>query len=249
MIVLMATTGIAACGGDDDAGSASEPNSDGDDEGDESTTTTEAGAVDGDLSELLERQEDAVIKVTYDDGDDGFVIAQDHDKRAVTTGDTVIISDGERTITCDDLDTEPTCTEIPEGVEDLATFGLGFFGSVAQGLAEAADSLDGAETSDEEIAGRDATCVEYDARAVLGDIADDLDLGTDVIPEGSARVCVDNETGFLLEFSTEAGNGDESEHIIATKVEEPSDSDFEPPAEVRATPDLGSIDDLIEQNT
>ena len=252
LVTTLAVAGLGACGSDDDSSDSTEQTDRTDAPDDDADDTTETSTPSGggdDLSELLGRRRDAVIKVTYDDGDEGFTIAQDGDRRSVRTGDSVIITDGDRTISCDDLDAEPACSEVPEGFGDIAALGLGFLDVIADGLVQAADTLDG-QTSDAEIAGRDATCVEYDAASLLGEIAEQLGESVDDdAPEGSARVCVDDESGFLLELSTE---GDESDRLIATEVGAPSDADFEPPAEVQPAPDLDdlgdvNIDDLLEQ--
>ena len=50
----------------------------------------------------------------------------------------------------------------------------------------------------------------------------------------SARVCVDNESGFLLEFSTDK---DATDNLIAIEVTEPTAADFEPPVPLSELPD------------
>ena len=143
LVLIITTAGIAACGGDDDDQSSGSPSTDESqvDTGDSSDTTD---APSGDLADLLERQKDAVIKVTYKRGDDEFTIAQDHEKRAITSGNSKVIVTDDGTINCDDLDTTPTCLDVPEGVDSLVNVGLSFYNVVAQSLADASGVLPGA---------------------------------------------------------------------------------------------------------
>jgi hypothetical protein len=232
IVVTFAIAGFAACGGDDDDSSASDaPDNTQVDASDESAPTNDS-APSEELSDLLERQNDAVIKVTYRRGDDEFTIAQDHEKRAITSGDTKVIATEDATINCSDLDTEPTCLDVPEGVDSLVNVGLSFYNVVAQSLATAADSVSGLETTQDEVAGRDATCAEADTNTFLSELTEGL--GDVDLPSMSARVCVDNETGYLLEFSSD---NNPTDNLIAIEVSEPSDSDFEPPVPLTDVPE------------
>jgi hypothetical protein len=226
IVLLVATGGLAACGDGDDDDDASEAPTTARASGDATDESTLGSESSDSLADLLERQEDAVIKITYRRGDDEFTIAQDHEKRAIRSGGTLVITTGEATVNCTEVDTNPTCLDVPEGVDSLVNLGLSFYNVVARGLAAAADTLPGLETTPDEVAGRAATCADADTSQILSDLAQGL--GDVDLPSTSARVCIDNESGYLLEFSTD---GDPSDNLVAIEVGEPSDDDFEPPVE------------------
>jgi hypothetical protein len=234
-VLVIATAGIAACGGDDDDQSADSSTTAESQVGTGKTTETDASTA-HDLSDLLKRQDDAVIKITYKRGNDQFTIAQDHEKRSVTDGKTKVIVTDDGTINCDNIDTTPTCLDVPEGVDSLVNVGLSFYNVIAQGLADASDKLPGLKTTQDEVAGRKATCAEADSNAFLQGLADSLQ-GLE-LPSLTARICVDNETGYLLEFST---GQDATDDLVAIEVTEPSAADFKPPVPLSEPPDNGEL--------
>jgi hypothetical protein len=249
-IVALAGAGVAACGGDDDDDGAAgtdttvqddnDTGSDGgNDDGGGGDDGGDDGGGDGDFQELLAQQSEANIKITYEVTSSGsdtqtITIAQDGEGRSAYIADnSSYITTDEGTVACDNLDAEPTCTEIP-GAGAAANPGLNIFSSIAQGLAGA--DFSGVDTSDDEIAGRDATCVDYDYSklgGLIGDIADE-----DIPENTKVRICADKETGFLLEYSGESGSDFGS--YKATEVSEPDDSDFEPPVTPVTIPDIGN---------
>lgn len=270
LVAMLGVVGLAACGGGDDDGgddgaaeqqddsgdSGGGDSGDGSDSGDDGSGDSgddgsgdggsgdgdsgdggsgDGGSGDGEFAELLERQSDAVIKVTYDMDGEEMIVAQDHSKRATYSGSSVMITTEDGTVvSCDGVDgDDPTCTEMPEGFGDIAQLGtgLGFMTVLAEQLVQASSQFSGIDTSSEEIAGRDAQCAQWDASSFLGMAA----AGED----GSAEICIDDETGYLLKFETK-GEGT-AQLIVAKKVEDPDDSDFEPPAEVEENP-LGDFD-------
>lgn len=257
----LGTFGLAACGGDDDDSGAKaadeQPDGDSsDDTKDDSSDDTEA--TDGDdgaaeLRALLEKQSKARIKVTYvttdaDGAETEMTIAQDGEGRTAMIADgSLLISGPDGTISCDGTGSDASCTQMPEGLGELGMLGLTMFTAIGQGMLEGADELDGVDTESDEVAGRDAICVDWDGSSLLG-LLGDLGESTDDVPaDGRVRICVDEETGFLLEFSGE-GEGD-TFSLLATEVGEPDDSDFEPPSTPETMPDFGDIDidELIEQ--
>jgi hypothetical protein len=220
LVLAVAVVVGAACSGGDD---------DGDDSGGggrDSTTTAPAGG----FEDLLDRQDTAVIKITYRRGDDEFTIAQDGQRRAITSGTTKVITTPGATINCTDIDTEPECLDVPEGVNSIVNVGLSYYELVSRGLAAAAQNLPGIRTTKDRVAGRSATCADADPGSVLEELTQSL--GDVDIPSGRARVCLDDETGFLLEF----GTGDPAQDLVATEVGTPTDADFEPPAPLSDVP-------------
>jgi len=247
LVAMLATAGLAACGGDDDnddvAATEAGDDSGGDDSGGDSGGDSGddiTDEMDDELADLVERQSSARIRITYEmSGDEETTTySQDGEGRtAIFTGtSSVFVSSPDGAFSCDGLDTDaPTCQAIPEGMEELATIGLTFFAAIGEGIAQQSEDLAGVDTSEEEIAGRNATCYDWDASALLGgfgDIAEEL--GGELEEEDlegvdSARVCIDDETGWLLELSSE---GDDAETFLAIEVGEPLDSDFEAPAPI-----------------
>ena len=247
----LGTFGLAACGGDDgDSGAkATDEQPDGDSPDDTKNDESDGGAAE--LKALLEKQSTARIKVTYvttdaDGTETEMTIAQDGKGRTSILSDgTLMISGPDGTISCDGTGPDATCTQLPEGLGQLGMLGVRMFTAIGQGMLESVDELDGVDTERDEVAGRDAICLDWDSSSLLG-LLGDLGESTDVPADGKARICIDEETGFLLEFSGE-GDGD-SFSLVATEVGEPDDSDFEPPSTPETMPDFPDIDigDLIK---
>lgn len=258
----LGTFGLAACGGDDDDGGGAAPATDerpdadsSDDTADDETDATEASAGEGagELRELLEKRSKARIKVTYvttgaEGAETEVTIAQDGEGRtAFVTDGMLMITSPDGTISCDGTDPDATCTVVTGGLGELGLLGLGMFTSIGQGMLENIDEVEGLDTERDEVAGRDAICVNWDSSSLLG-LVGELGESTDNLSaEGEVRVCIDEETGFLLEFSGE--DVGDTFSIRATEVGEPDDSDFEPPSTPETMPDLGDIDldSLLEQ--
>ena len=72
----------------------------------------------------------------------------------------------------------------------------------------------------EQVAGRDAACATIDA-GNLGALSAAL--------KGSYSVCIDKETGIMLQAKADSGSGS-TEDITATDFGEPTAADFTPPA-------------------
>jgi len=233
LVAVVAGAGLAACRGDDDSSSSGNTSS-----ADQSTSpTSDAGSSDAtappntegltpQLSAILDRQKDAVIKITYRHGKDTFTIAQDHDRKAITSGTSMSIVTPARSVDCTDLKTTPTCLQVPEGVTSLVSLGLVFYDAVAQGIAGASEAYPPIKTTNEKIAGRDAVCASGDAQTFLGGASSSVGR----VPSGTVRACVDTETGFLLSYTN---TGSANDQLIATSVRKATDKDFEPPAPVQ----------------
>jgi hypothetical protein len=236
LVAVVAGAGLTACRGDDSSSGSSGADS----TAGPSTTVTgggDAGSSDAtappntagltpQLSAILDRQKDAVIKITYRHGNDTFTIAQDHDRKAITSGTSMSIVTPARSVDCTDLTTNPTCLQVPEGVTSLVSLGLVFYDAVAQGIAGASEAYPPIKTTSEKIAGRDAVCAQGDAQTFLGGAS--ASVGR--VPNGTVRACVDTETGFLLSYTN---TGSANDQLIATSVRRATDKDFEPPAPVQ----------------
>lgn len=262
LAAALGALGLAACGGDDGNDESGSPASEDtardssddttDDTGDDTSGDDAEGSGGADeLRELLERQSEARIKVTYvttetDGSEKEMTIAQDGEGRqSLVTDGTLFISGPEGTFSCDGTGSDATCDEVPEDLGELGMLGFSLFTSLGQGMLEGVGDVDGVETTRDEIAGRDALCVDWDASSfsgMLGELAEG-----DLPDDAQVRICVDEETGFLLELGGQ-GDGD-TFSIRAVEVSEPEDSDFEPPSTPETMRDLGDIDidELLEQ--
>ena len=252
-VLVMAGAFFAACGGDDDdstnasddqeqaddnSGDDASSDSNSDDSTDDSTDDSDEAS--DDLKELLEQQSDAHIKIVYEttgdfanDGEELTIIQDGAERSAWISGDSSYYMIDGKSISCSNLDAEPECQELPEGLGDLAALGpMTFFNALGQGMLAAGDSeLDGLDKENDEVAGRDAICIDWDMGA-LGALSGETDA------DAAVRICVDKETGYLLEYSGQADG--EGGSFKAVEVSEPTDADFEPPA----TPEKSELGDL-----
>jgi hypothetical protein len=226
--------GLAGCGNSESSGGTGNtgPGSTGSDTTGPGDTGSSRG--DSDLSKLLAKTKDAKFKVTYQSGEDTpFTIAQDPPRFSYVNGDssTYVLADGSA-VSCNGTGSSATCTAMP-GSGDSIKQGLNAaFGSIgALFLSEAGKGipgLAGIKTTDASIAGRDAACATIDG-STLGA------LGAAI--KGSYSVCIDTETGVMLESKADDGNGTTSD-LKATAFGAPSDSDLTPPATPNTIPGL-----------
>ena len=204
------------------------------------------------FSQLYDKRKNATIKVTYENHDsdgttgDAFTIAQDGpDKTAYTSGNSKTIVNGDTVTECSNLDTTPDCQEVPGGASAAQAMIAGLTGvlSLADSTITAAASAGGyGDTSSETIAGRDADCVTITIGSALGKLGSLADKLGKLDKDAGYQTCVDKETGVLLKWAVQGNDNDKSE-LIATKVEQPTDADFEPPAGATTeTTEPGSTD-------
>jgi hypothetical protein len=209
LAVLVAILALGACGSSSKSGS-----------------TTASGGSGNDFSSLVAKAKTSSFRVTYRKSDGtSITTAQDaKGRQSIQDGNTLVISDGTNTVSCDGTTPAATC-------HDLGTLGEGtvqrltaLLTSIYSGIASS--SVFAGPTSSATIAGRDATCVPVKMSAlpgVFGSIAAGVGSGA------SATVCVDNETGVLLKLSGGSG-GNTTDVLIATEFRQPSDRDFQPPS-------------------
>lgn len=187
---------------------------------------TGSGGGDSEISKLLAKTKAATYKVTYQSGDDDpFTVAQDPPRFAYSSGDsaTYVTADG-AAVSCSGSGSSETCTELPGSGDTYKTvLGTAFGAAGALFLSAAGTAIPGLadiKTSDGKVAGRDAVCATIDG-GILGALG-----GEDV--KGSYSVCVDQETGVMLELNSDNGAGSTTK-ITATNFGEPTDADFTPP--------------------
>ena len=176
------------------------------------------------LSKLLAKAKAATYKVTYQSDNESFTIAQDPPKFSFVQGDsaTYINEDGSA-VSCSGTGSTASCTKLPgtgEALKTGLTAGLGAFAALFVSQAANIPGLVDIKTTDETIAGRDAACATIDA-GNLGALSAAI--------KGSYTVCVDKETGIMLQTKSDSGSGSTND-ITATDFTNPTDADFTPPA-------------------
>lgn len=252
-LVAAFTLLLAACGGDDDDGgddSGAEPTAtdsaggDDDDGGAEPTVTDGDGGDDDDGGDGLSALEDFASDyenftgyVVYNAtgfGDESMTsmgIYQKGDRSRLdissSDGDVSLINTPDATYMCSD----GQCLRYPADDESLSA-GLGLFGTllspetIQETYGDLPDGVD-IETSQEEIAGIEATCINY---------AGDVD--TENAGDESGQICY-AEGGLLLRVTFSGADGGTLEATEAgTEVD---DSVFEPPFEVIDLSELGGM--------
>jgi hypothetical protein len=197
-----------------------------------SSTTAPGG---NGFSSLVAKAAKAVYKVTYQAGANTIVVAQDPPKYSAVQGNNSAYDSGGRTsVECTGKGLNAICVQLPD-TSNLAQQSLaGSFGGIAStlfdALGKAGSTFAATLTSDTQIAGRDARCVTLD----------EADLGALVGPalKGTTKICVDKQTGVLLESHADSATGAD---LVATSYGDPSPSDFVPPSTpITAPPGTGS---------
>jgi hypothetical protein len=207
---------LGACGGD----SAKSPA--------DATTTTPKAAV-ADFEQLFDDLAQQSYKVTYTDpSGQSVTFAQDGNGNTVTAGaNKQVFTTRTSAITCEKPDGagEFTCEQTPITMGADSSY-------IASAIAENtyATALDYRfrNTTAKSIAGRDADCFSITAGDFdgVGGIAGRAG-GT---LKGTTTYCNDRETGALLENTITSADGDTHTQLLVTEFEQPSPSDFEPPA-------------------
>ena len=241
LALLVAAALLAACDEADDADPAEDLDDDAvaeedleeedpDEDADLDEEAAEGDAADEDDAEDADAavtvDPDVALRIEYEadldeaDGLQSMTVAQDGAERfawwaTTPTEEVVTMMDEEGATSCVAEDEAWQCFQVPdlEAAEEMGTALPGFIdeGLVVEDAAEAGF----VDLSEDVIAGRDAVCGEPEE-----------DLGE----QAADRVCVDTESGALL-----LAEGPDF-RLEAVDVDEPTDEDFEPPAEPQ---DLG----------
>jgi hypothetical protein len=186
LVFVIAGLALAGCGGSSS---------------DDSDSGGSGGGGDDAFSQLLEKQANASLRVTYRTASgDEWTISQDgRDKVAYITDDTHIIKNDGTVTSCNNLDTEATCTELTGPLADAALTPFTALFGLADTYIEAAKKAKGfGATSSETIAGRSAECVTLtldNLGGVAGNIASKI--AGDRADDGY-KMCADKDTGIRL---------------------------------------------------
>jgi hypothetical protein len=215
--LLGAAVLLAACGS-----SAKSPAA-----GDTSTTNA-LPASDANFSGLLNDVARQPFKLTFTGAlGNAQMYAQDGKGNTVTiNGDTQVFTTPTSAITCNRDGSGPfTCTQSPADLGANSSY-LAF--AVAERTYAIALAYHLAHTSAKTIAGHDAACFSVSAPDFRGVKGVAGAAGAHLT--GVAAYCNDRETGALLENTFTDASGDMTTNLSVTKIEEPSATDFEPPA-------------------
>lgn len=165
------------------------------------------------------------VKVTYQASgaglDEAMTLVFDGDRFAVHFGGGRIIQTPTGTVLCGDGD--DGCIEIPGDDRALSGFAGGMGGLLTIEDRISDESLPPSWTivDPRSVAGRDATCAEFDAAEVTPD------------ETGTMRYCYDEDLGIGLYW--EGTVDGETQSFEATSVETPTDADFEPTGPVTSS--------------
>ncbi len=188
----------------------------------------------GDIEDLLERYENAAVRLTYevDDGDDMTILVLSQDPQADPPVSSYTFSDdggkmiqrGDELIICE----ESECFAMPgmgaDGMLMMGMFGSAFVGALLMSGGIDAPGYD-VDTSPISIAGRDGVCITYSPSPAMDPTVE------------SARQCVDNELGFtLLLESTDRESGETETVMRLLEFDRPRPEDFEPTGPVTGMP-------------
>lgn len=235
-IVLLVAALASACGEDETSASKTSSSSDA------SSETKDAGGDDGGggdsslVSELLKKRDGASFLVTYklsgmgtdssgdmQGGDTTMTMASDGTRSMVQVGEAKIyeLADG-TSVMCT---TDDQCLKLGSDEAGAGAIRASLDQMMQSAEAAGTDSANAKQIDDREIAGRDATCFEYEWDW-MGSSA-------------TATSCFDKELGvpLLTQWGAETAEGAGSFSSEATELREATDADFTPPSEPR---DLGA---------
>src|SRR5258708_31672986 len=157
--VLVATIAVAACGGSSKSktgGSASTTTL-----ASSSTSTTAIGGGGDEFSQLVAKSSKADIKITYSSRGQTLTLAQDgKGKSAYVIAGALIISDGEKTVTCSGTTSSAICTQTSGGAAGGASAPIA---ALFTGLTQLKPADYGGPPPSEAVAGRGATSVTVKA--------------------------------------------------------------------------------------
>jgi hypothetical protein len=191
-----------------------------------------------DLSKLVADASKQKYKVTYDSGDNNsLTYAQDGNGDSVFgEGDSLTYVSKGSTVGCEKSSGTWQCTQSPVSVGAIGNPFTGVL-SLQQTYFSALGDHFG-KTSNKTIAGRDAECITFSQKDILGKVGGAIAgaLGKNV--KGSATYCIDKQTGTTLEVSGTDESGKNSHTLVVTKFETPSASDFTPPATPKKVPGI-----------
>jgi len=208
--------------------------------GSKSSNNGSSGSSTDSFQNLLNQQNKAKIRVTYQSGSDTFTISRDGNGNvAYITSDsqTIVKSDG-TTTTCTGMPDETSCTTVTGDAAKAALLPFtGILDLAATEIKSAHDAGGIGKESSENIAGRDATCVTVTLGSALGKVGGAIAGASGADTSAGYKACADKQTGILLLWEGVGSASDNSNKIEATQVGEPQDSDFVPPSTTSTTGD------------
>jgi hypothetical protein len=223
LALVAVAVALAGCGNSESSGAPGNPAS--------GNLGSSGGGGSDEISKLLAKTKEAKYKVTYESGNDKpITIAQDPPRFSYVSGDSAsyVLADGSA-VSCSGKGSSATCTALPGGdaIKTMMTTVYGAVGSFL--LSDAGNGIPGLlniKTTDKKIAGRDAACATIDSSA-LGVLS--------AVIKGSYTVCIDKQTGIMLQTKSDDGSGSTSD-LTAIDFGAPTDADLTPPATTSTIP-------------
>lgn len=218
--VIIATVLLAACGGGSSkAKSLFAPSNNGG-----------ASSSNNSLSQLVANANKQKFKITYTDGSGNTQTYEQDGKGDSVSGsdDSLTFITKQSTVTCDKSSGSYECNQSPVSLGGLSNPFVGV-AAAFQGQLTALGGRFGS-TSTQTIAGRDAQCVTFSEKDLVGSVGGAIAKAAGSKLKASYSYCIDKSTGATLEVAVTDDSGKKTTSLLVTKFESPSASDFTPPA-------------------
>jgi hypothetical protein len=226
--VVLAAAVLAACGGSSSKANPPSPSKNG---GASSPSNS-------DLSHLVATANKQKFKIVYTDGSgQSQTYEQDGNGNSVSgSDDSQTFITKTSTVSCDKSSGTWECNQSPVSIGGIVNPFLG----VVTALQSQLSALGGrfGSTSSKTIAGRDAQCVTFSEKDIVGSVGGAIAKVAGKSLKGSATYCIDKQTGATLEVASTNDSGKATTSLLVTKFESPSPSDFTPPATPSTVPSI-----------
>jgi hypothetical protein len=233
IVAIVGAVALAACGGSSNNSKA------------KTNAGSNPSSVSASFDQLYNQRSDATLKVTYQALDNSgaagstFTIAQEgKDKTAYVNGDTEVIVNGDTVTQCSNMQDTPQCTSTSGGAAAAQAMVAGYtalFSAAQTGIGAWAAAHGAGNQTTETIAGRTAQCVTITATSGLGALSGAAAKAlAGKAADAGYEACIDKDTGVLLKWVVTGVAGDNS-GIAASAVTQPTDADFQPPANAKTS--------------
>jgi hypothetical protein len=231
-VVMIAAVALGACGSSGSS-KANNPSA--------TTTAGSSSSTDNDLAKLVADANKQRFKITYADAG-GATQTYEQDGN----GNSVSGSDGSLTfftktsiVNCDKGSGSYQCTQSPVAAGSLGNPFLGVVTAFQSQLTALGGRF--GSTSTKTIAGRDAQCVTFSEKDLVGSVGGAIAKAAGAGLKASYSYCIDKETGATLEVAVTDDAGKKTTSLLVTKFESPSAADFTPPATPSTIPSSISV--------
>jgi len=231
-VVMIAAVALGACGGSSSSSKANNPSA---------TTKSGASSTDNDLAKLVAEANKQKFKITYtDSGGATQTYEQDGNGNSVSgSDDSLTFFSKTAIVNCDKSSGSYSCTQSPVTPGILGNPFLGVVTAFQSQLTALGGRF--GSNSSKTIAGRDAQCVTFSEKDLVGSVAGAIAKTPGAGLKASYSYCIDKQTGATLEVAVTDDAGKKTTSLLVTKFESPDASDFTPPATPSTIPSSISI--------